>query len=67
MARLGLRITDEMQEALNDEATKTRIALSELVRIALEDMLKARGYNLTDTVERGGWRGGPKDKAEGEE
>jgi hypothetical protein len=62
MARLGLRITDEMEEALGREAAKTRIPLSELVRMAIEDMLKQRGYELTETVERGGWRGGAKDK-----
>jgi hypothetical protein len=51
-----------MEEALSQESTKTRIALSELVRMALEDMLKQRGYKLTEGIERGGYRGGPKDK-----
>lgn len=65
MARLGLRITDEMGDALKQEAAKTRILSSELVRMALEEFLAKRGYKLESTIEWGGNRHG--DKAENEE
>jgi hypothetical protein len=64
MARLGLRITDEMEENLSTESARSHIPASELVRMALEEFLGKRGYTFTATMERGGWRGGRKDKKE---
>jgi predicted transcriptional regulator len=62
MARLGLHITEEMEENLSKEAEKTHIAASELVRMAIEEFLSKRGHTFTANIKRGGWRGGPKDK-----
>jgi len=64
MARLGLRITDEMEENLSKESAQSHIPISELVRMALEEFLGKRGHTFTETMERGGWRGGPKAKRE---
>jgi hypothetical protein len=66
MARLGLHVTEEMEENLSKEAERTHIAASELVRMALEDFLKNRGYTFTANIKRGGYRGGPKDKRQGQ-
>lgn len=62
MARLGLYITDEMNEVLSKESEQTHIAASELVRMALEEFFKKRGYTFETNIKRGGYRGGPKDK-----
>jgi len=58
MARLGLVITDEMEGVINEEAEKTHIASSELVRMALKEFFSNRGYTFTDKIARGGNRAG---------
>lgn len=63
MARLGIRITDEMESALNGESAKTHITTSELVRMAIAKFLTDRGHTLTEAIEWGGKResGKPED------
>lgn len=56
MARLGLRITDEMEDALNQEYEKSRVPISEFVRMAIEKALAEKGYTLTESVKHGGKR-----------
>jgi len=59
MARLGLIIPDEMEEALKQESEKTSIPISALVRIALENLLTEKGYEVKSSVSWGGRRKSP--------
>jgi hypothetical protein len=58
MARLGLTITDEMEGVINEEAEKTHIPSSELVRMALKEFFTQRGYTFRESITRGGYREG---------
>jgi hypothetical protein len=58
MARLGLTITEEMENVISAEAEKTHIPSSELVRMALKEFFAQRGYTFTESIARGGYREG---------
>lgn len=58
MPRIGLIIEDELQEAINQEAEKTHILPSELMRMALREFFSERGYHLAEKVKLGGKRKG---------
>lgn len=63
MARIGLTITDEMQEKLDAVTKESRIPLSELVRMGIEEILRQHGHTLTEEIVRGGLRQGAGKKA----
>jgi predicted transcriptional regulator len=58
MPRVGFIMEDEMQEALNEEAEKTHILPSELMRMAIREFLSERGYKIVKKVKLGGKRVG---------
>lgn len=58
MPRVGLIIEDELHEAINQEAEKTHILPSELMRMAMREYFASRGYELTQKIKLGGHRQG---------
>jgi hypothetical protein len=58
MPRIGLVIEDELHEVISQEAEKTHILPSELMRMALREFFSNRGYTLTEKVKLGGKRKG---------
>lgn len=58
MPRIGLVIEDELQEVITQEAEKTHILPSELMRMALREFFNKRGYKLSEKVKLGGRRAG---------
>jgi hypothetical protein len=58
MPRVGLIIEDELQEAFAEEAEKTHILPSELMRMAMRDFIEKRGYTISKKVKLGGRRPG---------
>lgn len=58
MARLGLTITNQMANALNEEAEKTGAPIASLARMALEEFLESRGYEINTSITWGGKRRG---------
>jgi hypothetical protein len=58
MPRVGLVIEDELHEAFGEEAEKTHILQSELMRMAMREFLQKRGYRLNEKVQLGGKRAG---------
>ncbi|MBN1453566.1 MAG: hypothetical protein JW963_21300 [Anaerolineales bacterium] len=62
--RLGVSVNEEFHEALQKESTKSGLTISQMVRIAIENYMRERGYDIAASVEWGGWRGGPKEDRE---
>jgi predicted transcriptional regulator len=60
--RMIFTISEEARDALKRVAAKTNIAESDLMRQAIADLLLKHGEAASVEVDRGGWRGGPKDK-----
>lgn len=60
--RMIFTISEEARDALKRVAAKTNIAESDLMRQAIADLLSKYGEAASVEVDRGGWRGGPKDK-----
>jgi predicted transcriptional regulator len=60
--RMIFTISEEARDALKRVAAKTTIAESDLMRQAIADLLLKHGEAASVEVDRGGWRGGPKDK-----
>lgn len=58
MPRVGLIIEDELHEAINQEAEKTHILPSELMRMAMREFMERRGYSIPHKVRLGGKREG---------
>lgn len=58
MARIGLIVEDELQQAFNEESEKTHILPSELIRMAMREFIEKRGYAITEKVKLGGKREG---------
>lgn len=58
MPRIGLIIEEELQEVINQEAEKTHILPSELMRMALREFFSNRGYTISEKVKLGGRRQG---------
>lgn len=56
--RIGLTIPVEADEAIEKIMRTEHKGKSDVIREALEMLLKSRGYDVPLHVERGGWRGG---------
>ena len=56
MPRIGVTITDQMEQALKAESERTHIPLSSLVRLAVADLLQERGWEINGDVSWGGYR-----------
>lgn len=55
--RLGVSVNEEFYAALQDEARRSKRPISTLVRIAIEEYMRNRGWDVSADVEWGGWKG----------
>ena len=53
---LGVRVTEEMYQALTEISNRTGIPIAELVRQALEHKLAEYGYECESSISWGGYR-----------
>lgn len=60
--RMIFTISEEARDALKRVAKKTSIPEADLMRQAMADLLVRYGEMASVEVDRGGYRGGPKDK-----
>jgi translation initiation factor 2 alpha subunit (eIF-2alpha) len=60
--RMIFTISEEARDALKRVAKKTSIPESDLMRQAMADLLAKYGETSNVDVDRGGYRGGPKEK-----
>lgn len=70
---IAVVIPDEVKQALEGMAaaqqvnSDKRVYASDIVREAIDEYLQARGIVLDIKPDRGGWRGGPRQKIETDE
>jgi len=63
--RYNMLMSNEGYEAFTDIAARENRLLSDVIRDALDSYLKLKGRTVSTEVDRGGYRGGPKDKRGG--
>ena len=54
--RIGVSITEELDNALTELAVKQRRPKSEMIRIVLEELVAQNGYKVTTRLQHGGRR-----------
>lgn len=59
-----LRVPEDAYEALKEAAEDERRTVSEFIRLAVEDRLRAEPHrkDVNLSMKQGGWRGGTKDE-----
>lgn len=60
--RYNMLMSNEGYEALSQIASEEKRLLADVIRDALDNYLKMKGRTITTEVDRGGYRGGPKEK-----
>ncbi len=62
--RYNMLMSNESYEAFSEIAAQENRLLADVIREALDNYLKLKGRDVTTEVDRGGYRGGPKNKRE---
>jgi hypothetical protein len=65
--RVIFTVSEEAKSAIKRIAQNQKKAESDVMREAIEDLLLKYGESVSVDVDRGGWRGGPKDQRQTEE
>ena len=62
--RYGLSLPADMNDALKQESEKTGAPVSALMRLAVEEFLEKRGYDVSSSLKWGGHRERDREKGE---
>lgn len=68
-ATMNVQLTPDIRAILDEIATQQstddqQVFAADVIRQSIEAFLNQKGYNVEVKVNRGGWRGGSKDKRE---